>query len=162
VRVERGGEVTYHGPGQLTIYPVFSLPRFQKDIRWYLTHVEDAVIRGLGALGVAAGRDARNPGVWVGDAKIAAVGIAVSGWATWHGVAVNVLPAVHDGFRLVNPCGLGLQVTSVAEQLQGGRGGRELWSRAKIELLRGFQDSFDLSLNTADPAALDMYDERGK
>jgi lipoyl(octanoyl) transferase len=150
LRVERGGEVTYHGPGQLTLYPVFSLPRFKKDIRWFLTHVEDAVIAGLRDCGVVGTRDARNPGVWVGDAKIAAVGIAVSGWATWHGVAVNVLPSVHDGFRLINPCGLGLSVTSIAEQLRAQHrpeADEVVWRKAKEALLRGFADSFQLQLH---------------
>ena len=153
LRVERGGEVTYHGPGQLTLYPVFSLPRYKKDVRWFLTHVEDAVIAGLQGVGVASGRDARNPGVWVGDEKIAAVGIAVSGWATWHGVAVNVAPSVRDGFRHITACGLaGCGVTTVEEQLREAGGGRgDVWGDTKAAMLNAFAETFGVTLRYSVP-----------
>jgi len=73
-RIERGGEVTYHGPGQLTIYPILNLKKYKKDLHWYVAQLESLVIQILAKYGVEAGIDPANPGVWIGDAKIAALG----------------------------------------------------------------------------------------
>lgn len=122
-RVERGGEVTFHGPGQLVCYPIVSLEASRKDLRWYLSLVEEVVIRSLGVWGIEARRSPTDPGVWVGDEKVAAVGIAASRWVTMHGFALNVRPDLAWFDRIV-PCGIddGRGVTSMEQLLQGEHG----------------------------------------
>ena len=89
-RTERGGEVTYHGPGQVVVYPILDLTQHRKDLHWYLRQMEGAVIDALATYGVRAHRDDAGTGVWVGDGKIAAVGLSASRWVTMHGLALNV------------------------------------------------------------------------
>jgi len=115
-RAHRGGQVTYHGPGQLVAYPVVDLRAFRPDVRWYLDMLEGVLIAALAALGVAAGRRAGLRGVWVGERKIASIGIALRRWVAWHGFALNV---AHDvsGFAPITPCGItGIEMTSVARE----------------------------------------------
>eukprot|EP00588_Corethron_pennatum_P006003 CAMPEP_0194290400 /NCGR_PEP_ID=MMETSP0169-20130528/41170_1 /TAXON_ID=218684 /ORGANISM="Corethron pennatum, Strain L29A3" /LENGTH=314 /DNA_ID=CAMNT_0039037969 /DNA_START=57 /DNA_END=1001 /DNA_ORIENTATION=- len=125
-RVDRGGEVTYHGPGQLVAYPLLDLcRRDQKDLRRYLTNVEEVVIRTLARYGVEGLRDDANTGVWARGAKIAAVGVGAARWVTTHGLAVNVSPNMNffDGSN-ITPCGLdGKRVTSLRAELSAA--GRE-------------------------------------
>jgi lipoyl(octanoyl) transferase len=119
--VSRGGEATWHAPGQRVVYPIVALPEARRDLRLALAAIEDAVIDALGALGVGAHRDARNTGVWItgrdGVArKVCSVGIACRRWVLWHGLALN-----HDldldGFRRIHPCGFGADVmTSLAAE----------------------------------------------
>ena len=119
-RAHRGGQVTYHGPGQLVGYPIVDLRAFRPDLRWYLDMLEGILIDALDALGVAAGRRAGLRGVWVGERKIASIGIALRRWVAWHGFALNV---AHDvsGFAPITPCGItGIEMTSVARE--GGPG----------------------------------------
>jgi len=115
-RAHRGGQVTYHGPGQLVGYPIVDLRAFRPDLRWYLDMLEGILIDALDALGVAAGRRAGLRGVWVGERKIASIGIALRRWVAWHGFALNV---AHDvsGFAPITPCGItGIEMTSVARE----------------------------------------------
>ncbi len=107
VRTERGGEVTYHGPGQLVAYPVLNLGRapHRRDLHWYARGLENCLIDTLACYGVTAARRDGAAGVWVGDAKIAALGLKVSKWITMHGVAMNV-DADLAPFRRIVPCGL--------------------------------------------------------
>jgi lipoate-protein ligase B len=115
-RVHRGGQVTYHGPGQLVGYPIVGLRDLRPDLRWYLRMLEGVLIDALDRLGVAAGRRAGLTGVWVGERKIASIGIALRRWVAWHGFALNVS---HDlrGFDLITPCGIaGVEMTSVARE----------------------------------------------
>ena len=119
-RVERGGEVTYHGPGQLVGYPVLDLRHHKQDLRWYVRRVEDVVIRVLGHYGLRGERDVEHTGVWVGGEKVAAIGIAVSRWITMHGFAINVCPNMADFDRIV-PCGIADRgVTSLERLLPAG------------------------------------------
>ena len=121
--VERGGDVTYHGPGQLVGYPIVDLKRHKQDLHWYLRQVEEALIRGLSALGVRAGRSAGYTGVWTGDGeaesfvprrKIASIGVHARDWVTWHGFALNVTTEL-SAFDLIVPCGItGVEMTSIA------------------------------------------------
>ncbi|KAL7463143.1 hypothetical protein ACHAXS_003522 [Conticribra weissflogii] len=109
-RVERGGEVTYHGPGQLVVYPLLRLtrsPPYRRDLHWYLRRVEEVVVRTLGEFGVASRKDDEHTGVWVGDEKIAAVGVSSSRWITTHGFAINVDLDL-EGFDrdVIVPCGI--------------------------------------------------------
>jgi len=102
---DRGGNITYHGPGHIVAYPIFDLSRWKKDLSWYVTSLEEVVIQVLEDYGITAGRKAKYRGVWVGDKKIAAIGISVHKWITMHGFAFNV-KVNKDHFNLINPCGI--------------------------------------------------------
>jgi lipoyl(octanoyl) transferase len=123
-RVERGGKITYHGPGQLVVYPILQLERHRKDLHWYVQSIEEVVIRSLRSYGVEASRVAGLPGVWVGGGaggqahrKIAQVGMNCSKWVTSHGFAVNVDPDMRY-FGHIVPCGIDDRpVTSLAAEL---------------------------------------------
>ena len=112
----RGGDVTYHGPGQLVGYPILRLGRARRDLHRYLRDLEEVLIRTAAAFGVRAGRAEGLTGVWTGGRKIAAIGIRVSsGWVTSHGFALNVDPDL-DYFANIIPCGIhDREVTSLAE-----------------------------------------------
>lgn len=117
IEVERGGDVTWHGPGQLVAYPICKLEGPARDLHAWLRALEDVMIGAAGELGLAAGRDPRNTGAWVNGRKIGSVGIACRRWVTWHGLALNVDPDL-AWFRRVNPCGLDAALlTSVAAEL---------------------------------------------
>ena len=118
VTTTRGGDVTYHGPGQLVGYPILHLAQRGMGVLDYIQAVEESLIRALAACGLAqAGRDARNRGVWVGNDKIAAIGIRVSHQVTAHGFALNVNTRLADYAGIV-PCGLtDAGVTSLARSL---------------------------------------------
>ncbi|WOD37993.1 lipoyl(octanoyl) transferase LipB [Nodosilinea sp. E11] len=104
-RTERGGEVTHHCPGQLVGYPILDLKRYQSDLHWYLRQLEEVLIQTLARFGVVASRQPGLTGVWVGDRKLAAIGIKVSRWVTMHGFALNVCPDL-AGFQPIVPCGI--------------------------------------------------------
>ena len=106
-RINRGGEVTYHGPGQLTVYPVLDLRNYRQDIHWYIRALEEVVIRALAEVGVPdATRDDETTGVWVQNHKVAAVGVHARKWITQHGLAINVTPESLKPFTEIVPCGL--------------------------------------------------------
>ena len=114
---ERGGDVTFHGPGQLVGYPIMDLKRHRQDLHWYLRQVEEALIVGLDDLGVVAGRHAGLTGVWTQGRKIASIGVHARDWVTWHGFALNVTTDL-SYFDLIVPCGIdGVVMTSVAREL---------------------------------------------
>ncbi len=114
---DRGGDVTYHGPGQLVVYPIVDLRQRNRDVHAYVRDLEEAVIRTLSSFGICANRNP-HAGVWVGEKQIAAIGIAVKRWITMHGIAINVRPQ-RDHFSVINPCGMaGVPVTSI-EELSG-------------------------------------------
>jgi lipoyl(octanoyl) transferase len=104
-KVERGGKITFHGPGQVVAYPIFNLAKWQKDVHLFVHSLEEAVIRLLREYGIIAGRKEKYTGVWVGDEKICAIGIAVKRWITWHGIALNVNTDL-SYFGLINACGI--------------------------------------------------------
>ena len=101
----RGGDVTYHGPGQLVGYPIFDLSPDRQDLHRYVRDIEEALIRALARFGVTAGRIPGLTGVWVGDDKVAAIGVRISRWITSHGFALNVGTDL-DYFGLIVPCGI--------------------------------------------------------
>ena len=105
VATSRGGDVTYHGPGQLVGYPIIRLADAGLRVLEFVDGLEEALIRAVGAFGIAAGRDARNRGVWVGDDKLAALGIRVAHQVTMHGFALNVNTRLED-YRGIVACGL--------------------------------------------------------
>jgi lipoyl(octanoyl) transferase len=105
VEVERGGDVTYHGPGQLVGYPICALQGRQQDLHGWLRGLEEVLIKSLAQWNVQGCRDPRNTGVWVEGKKIAAIGIACRRWVTWHGFALNVNTEL-EPYQRINPCGL--------------------------------------------------------
>ncbi len=104
-RIERGGEVTYHCPGQLVGYPILNLQHYRKDLHWYLRQLEDVIIRVLAVYRLEGTRISGLTGVWVEGRKVAAIGIKVSRWITMHGFALNVCPNL-EGFDRIVPCGI--------------------------------------------------------
>ena len=118
--IDRGGDVTYHGPGQLVGYPILDLARHRRDIAWYMRCLEAVLIAVAGEYGIRAGRLAGAPGVWVGNNKLAAMGVHISRWVTSHGFAFNVNTDLRY-FDWIVPCGLRDKgVTSLQKLL--GRG----------------------------------------
>jgi lipoyl(octanoyl) transferase len=118
LRVGRGGQVTYHGPGQLVGYPIIGLRDLRPDVRWYVRGLEQVLIEALADLGIAAARRDGLTGVFVGARKIGSIGVGIRRWVTWHGFALNVGRNL-EGFTSITPCGLdGVAMTSVA--LEGG------------------------------------------
>lgn len=116
--VERGGDVTFHGPGQLVGYPILDLAGHTPDLHWYLRQIEEALIRALAEFDIPAGRRAGRTGVWTEGRKIASIGVHARQWVTWHGFALNVTTDL-SYFDLLIPCGIvGVTMTSVEEELR--------------------------------------------
>src|SRR4051812_31464743 len=114
--VERGGDVTFHGPGQLVGYPIFDLKRHKLDLHWYLRSVEEALIRILSRYSIAADRNKGYTGVWTNGRKIASIGVHARDWVTWHGFALNVTTDL-SFFDLIVPCGIvGVEMTSIVKE----------------------------------------------
>jgi lipoyl(octanoyl) transferase len=116
---ERGGDVTFHGPGQLVGYPIIDLKRHKQDLHWYLRQVEEALIRALAAYEIPGERCSGLTGVWTRGRKIASIGVHARDWVTWHGFALNVSTDL-SFFDLIVPCGIdGVVMTSIAREHAG-------------------------------------------
>ncbi len=114
--VERGGDVTFHGPGQLVGYPIVDLKRHRQDLHWYLRQVEQALIDALAAGGIIGTRMPGHTGVWTEGRKIASIGVHARDWVTWHGFALNLTTDLR-WFELIVPCGIaGVTMTSVERE----------------------------------------------
>lgn len=115
VRIDRGGEVTYHGPGQLVVYPIIDLRAYKQDIHWYMRAMEESILVALQKAGIGnAMREDDLTGIWVDRQKIAALGIKARRWVTQHGLAINITPDSLVNFKGIVPCGLeGREVTCV-------------------------------------------------
>jgi len=123
-QTDRGGDVTYHGPGQLVGYPLLRLEGKRRDIRRYVRDLEEVLIRALGDFGIEAGRHPQHRGVWTHGRKIASLGIRISRWVTSHGFALNINTDL-SYFRLMHPCGIqGCEMTSI-ERETGTQVGRD-------------------------------------
>ena len=145
--IERGGDVTFHGPGQLVGYPIVDLQRLTPDLHWYLRELEGALIDALAPLRIPGARSPGQTGVWVGPRKIASIGVHVKKWVTLHGFALNVTTDL-KWFDLIVPCGIeGVEMTSVKRELADGRMGvwadHEIDDRTKVETWRAFARRFD-------------------
>ncbi|AKE63299.1 lipoate-protein ligase B [Microcystis aeruginosa NIES-3806] len=114
-RIERGGEVTYHCPGQLVGYPILNLRYYQQDLHWYLRQLEEVILQTIAIYGLSGQRIGGLTGVWVEGYKIAAIGIKVSRWITYHGFAINVCPDL-SGFAEIIPCGIANKPVGSLEQ----------------------------------------------
>ncbi len=136
--ISRGGDVTYHGPGQLVGYPIIRLDLHGRDLRRYLRDLEEVLIRALRSFGVEGRRVDGLTGVWVGEEKVAAIGVAVRRWVTWHGFALNVCPNM-EHFSLIVPCGIrDKRVTSLRRLL-----GRDVSvAEAAEPVVRSFREVF--------------------
>jgi lipoyl(octanoyl) transferase len=145
-QIDRGGDFTYHGPGQLVAYPIFDLKRLGLNVREYIHCTEEVVIRVLDKFGIKAGRHPRYMGAWVGEEKVCAVGVGVRKWVTKHGFAFNINTDLNF-YQGIIPCGIkGKEVTSL-QKLKGGV--RQDFSEI-MELARGaFVDVFNLELREA-------------
>lgn len=150
--VGRGGDVTYHGPGQLVAYPIIDLNPNRRDVRKYVWSLEEAMIRTCAELGLSAMRIAGLNGAWIGDRKVGAVGVRISRWVTMHGLALNADSEL-DHFGLIVPCGIeGKGVTSISKEL-----GRHVGVPEVIEpLARHFAELHDTNVQWSDapPAGL--------
>ncbi len=147
--VERGGDVTFHGPGQLVGYPVLDLANYKQDLHWYLRTLEQALIFALTRLGISAERHAGHTGVWTRGRKIASIGVHVKQWVTWHGFALNVTTDLAHFDRIV-PCGIqGVEMTSV--EREGGKGVEEgsLWDQTVAAVVTGFEEAFTVRASSA-------------
>jgi lipoyl(octanoyl) transferase len=139
--VERGGDVTYHGPGQLVGYPILQLQEHRPDLHWYLRQLEASLIAALAALGLSAERREGLTGVWSSGRKIASIGIHVKQWVTFHGFALNVVTDLRP-FELIVPCGIpGVTMTSIALEL-GRRDHDALLVEARERVLSAFVETF--------------------
>jgi lipoyl(octanoyl) transferase len=157
--VERGGDVTFHGPGQLVGYPIMDLKRHKQDLHWYLRQVEEALIRGVGLLGISGERSAGLTGVWTDGRKLASIGVHARDWVTWHGFALNVTTDLAY-FDLIVPCGIAsVEMTSVARELErrGELAGdaAQLAAATRAALRDAFADVFSLAPVALDPTALE-------
>ena len=146
---DRGGDITYHGPGQIVGYPILNLAEIRRDVVWYVRQLEEAMIRATADFGVTAARKSGMTGVWVasaaGDEKLAAIGVHISRWVTSHGFAYNVATDLRY-FDLIVPCGLhGKQATSLERVL----GKSVAMDEVRQRISRGLADVFGLELQAA-------------
>ncbi len=156
VEIERGGDVTWHGPGQLVGYPIIDLAAHRPDLHWYLRTLELALIAALQRLEITATPSTGRTGVWTGGRKIASIGIHVKQWVTLHGFAVNVAPDLSWFDRIV-PCGLtGVEMTSVARER--GDAARDWWPPSVEAVTQAFADAFQLDPVAPGAALLALAD----
>lgn len=142
--IERGGDVTFHGPGQLVGYPIFDLQQHRQDLHWYLRQLEQVLIDTLAVYDVKGGRVDKYTGVWVDDRKIASIGVHARSWVTWHGFALNVSTDL-SYFDLMVPCGIGgVTMTSLVREAN-----RPISLDAvSRQVFAAFADAFDLRPST--------------
>ena len=156
--VERGGDVTFHGPGQLVGYPIIDLKRHKRDLHWYLRQVEEALIRAIAPFGLAGERRAGLTGVWTEGRKLASIGVHARDWVTWHGFALNVTTDLRY-FDLIVPCGIdAVEMSSVGRELErhgeGVADADDLLSSVKASVGAAFGDVFALDVADMQPHAL--------
>ncbi len=141
--IERGGDVTYHGPGQLVGYPVLDLRHHREDLHWYLRQLEAVLIDVLAVFDVPGERVAGLTGVWTQGKKIASIGIHVKQWVTFHGFALNVTTDL-SRFESIVPCGIdGVVMTSIAHELGSENARPTLWSETVTAVVDAMGRTFD-------------------
>ena len=152
---DRGGDITYHGPGQLVGYPILNLAEIRRDVVWYVRQLEEAMIRATADLGIVATRKAGMTGVWVdlpgGEEKLAAIGVHISRWVTSHGFAYNVATDLRY-FDLIVPCGIADKRPTSLERLTGRA---VTVSDVEPRIVEKFGEVFGLAMRTATPAELE-------
>ncbi|MFQ3549337.1 MAG: lipoyl(octanoyl) transferase LipB [Armatimonadota bacterium] len=141
ISTDRGGDITYHGPGQLVGYPILALRSISRDLHTYLRDLEESIILLLAEYGLKGNRNG-PAGVWVGNKKVCSIGVAVRKWTTYHGFALNICPNL-DHFSYINPCGLkSSDITSISELLKKDISLDEVMNK----YLASFEKIFGLSL----------------
>jgi lipoate-protein ligase B len=115
IPADRGGDVTFHGPGQLVAWPVFNLKYHKKDVHFFLRNLEQVIMNTLRELGIKSQTIPGKTGIWIGDKKIASIGIGISSWISFHGISLNVEPE-DEYFSLIRPCGMDIKTTCIREQ----------------------------------------------
>lgn len=157
-RTERGGEVTYHGPGQLVLYPVLNLRRHRPDLHWYLRALEEVTILTLWRVsGLVGQRVEGRTGVWVQDKKVAAIGVRAKKWVSFHGMALNVVNDLAP-FSQIVPCGIADRGVTSVKELMGPELAQDeeiLLREYSYGLLEAFAEVFELQLQYTDASALD-------
>jgi lipoyl(octanoyl) transferase len=152
--VERGGDVTFHGPGQVVGYPIVDLRRHKQDLHWYLRQLEEALIKAVSHYGIVGERNPTYTGVWTAGRKLASIGVHARDWVTWHGFALNVTTDLAF-FDLIVPCGIqAVTMTSVAREL-GGIGTPTLTEIGRT-VAAAFGDVFSLEAHDIGTAALSV------
>ena len=152
--VERGGDVTFHGPGQLVGYPIVDLRRHRQDLHWYLRQLEEALIEAVGQYTIVAERNPTYTGVWTGGRKLASIGVHAREWVTWHGFALNVTTDL-SFFDLIVPCGIqAVTMTSIEREL-GGAGAPTLGEMGRT-VASAFGDVFSLQPHEVGASALSV------
>jgi len=144
---DRGGDITYHGPGQLVGYPILDLREWKRDVVAYVRSIEQVLIDTLADFGIAAGREPGMTGVWVEGQKIAAIGVHISRWITSHGFALNVTTDLRY-FQYIVPCGLAKPVTSIEKELGAEPKREELIA----SLARHFAEQFGFEMAVTEEA----------
>jgi lipoyl(octanoyl) transferase len=148
--VERGGDVTFHGPGQLVGYPIVDLKRHRQDLHWYLRKIEEALINALADYGIPGERNPTFTGVWTRGKKIASIGVHARDWVTWHGFALNVTTDL-SFFDLIVPCGInGVVMTSIAREVGSDVSAQDVRDRVSAK----FAEAFDLTAVVTSRSAL--------
>ncbi len=143
LRSSRGGDITYHGPGQLVVYPILRLQPHEQDLRQYVTRLEQIMIRTAADFGVKAGPVDGLRGIWVGNEKLGAIGVRMSRWVTMHGFALNITTDLSD-FELIIPCGLKDRgVTSLSKLLSRPPTIKEV----EMRVIKHFADLFERDLD---------------
>ena len=156
ILTDRGGDATYHGPGQIVGYPIIDLREYNRDAHRYVHNLEELLIRTLADYSITSERDPNHAGVWVNDEEIAALGLRIHRWITMHGFALNVNTDL-SYFSLINPCGFTSKTaTSMARLLGYELSTGEVTGR----LLSHFADVFEVELKVADTSVTGTYDER--
>lgn len=160
--VERGGDITFHGPGQLVGYPIIDLKQHRRDLHWYLRQVEESIIQAMSSIGLPCIRNPGFTGVWTrgatGDAesrlrKVASIGVHARDWVTWHGFALNVTTDL-TYFDLIVPCGIGdVTMTTVERELAQGFPGEDAVRNAVVH---GFASAFGFQVESRVRSWLDL------
>ena len=156
VKIDRGGDITYHGPGQIVGYPILDLDRHFTDIHKYLRLLEEVIIRVCAEYSVIAGRMEGATGVWVGESKICAMGIKCSRWVTMHGFAFNIHPQL-DYFNHIIPCGISDKQVSSLSEITGQPVDVD---EVKRRILANFSTVFDVTVNHVETLP-EIYSDQG-
>ncbi len=142
--VERGGDVTYHGPGQMVIYPIMNLKDYGYRLIRYIDQLEDVILHVLEDFGISGRKDPVKHGVWVNEEKIASVGVAVKRWVSFHGISLNCETDLKY-FEFINPCGLkGVRMTSMERILKKGIPRDKLFERVHFHFKEVFKRDWEI------------------
>ena len=153
IEIDRGGDITFHGPGQLVGYPIMNLSQFQQDIHWYLRNLEEVIIHTLNDFAILGIRIPGLTGVWVKNNKICAIGVKVTRWVTMHGFALNISTNL-DYFKHIIPCGINDKgVTSIFEEIGNKVAMKDVINR----LCTNFEKTFEVKIVKANNTKADGH-----